>query len=189
MEENEHVRKTHIRVPSHLQILHRRVRIPRPRESREITRNQLQCLQVIRIPQRVQVAISEPDVGAVQAEVRQVRIAIRVARSDRTAGKTRSAKVVGVVAAIGAVKVVVVGGFEGVRGRAGVHGRLVNAAESLVCGNALADVEGVESKVAAVIEGEEAAGDGELGVFGGDSQAGLDAFGEGADVGGWEVGE
>ena len=181
--------ETHIRVTSHLQIFHRRVWIPRPRESRKVARNQLQSLQVIRISKRVQVAISEADVRAVQAEVRQVRVAIRVARSDGTAGKTRSAKVVRVIAAIGAVEVVVIGGFEGVRSRAGVHGRLVDAAESLVCGNALADVEGVESKVAAVIEGEEAAGDGELSIFGGDAEASLDAFGEGADVGGWEVGE
>jgi hypothetical protein len=37
------------------------------------------------------------------------------------------------------------------------------------------------------MKGEEAARNGELGVFGGDAQAGLDAFGEGGDVSGWEV--
>jgi hypothetical protein len=76
-----------------------------------------------------------------------------------------------------------------VRHRAGVHGCFVDAAECLVGGDALADIEGVEGQVAAVVEGEEAAGDGELGILGGDTQAGLDAFRKGADVGRWEVGE
>jgi len=125
----------------------------------------------------------------VQAKVRQVWIAIGETGSDRTAGEPGSAKVVRVVAAGGAVEVVIVGGFESVRARAGIHSRFVNATEGLVSGDALADVEGVESQVAAVVEGEEATGDGELGVLGSDAQAGLDAFREGADVGGWEVGE
>jgi hypothetical protein len=180
---------THISIPSHLQVPRRRIRIPRPRESRKVARNQLQSLQVIRIPQRVLVAVRETDIRTVQTEVRQVRVAIGVARSNRTAGETRSAKVVGVVASVGTVEVVVVGGFECVRGRASVHGRFVDAAESLVGSDAPADIEGVEGQVAGVVEGEETAGDGELSVFGGDAQAGLNALGKGADVGGWEVGE
>jgi hypothetical protein len=124
-----------------------------------------------------------------QAKVRQVGVAVGIARSDRTAGEPRSAEVVGIVAASGAVKVVIVCRFKGMRHRAGVHGCFVNAAERLVGRDALADVEGVEGEVAAVVEGEEAAGDGKLGIFGGYAQAGLDAFGEGADVGGGEVGE
>ena len=181
--------KTHIRVPSHLQVLHRRIRIPRSRESGEVARDELQSLQIIRIAQRVLVAIGEPDVRTVQAEVRQSWVTIGIARSDRTAGEPRSAKVVGIVATSGTVEVVEVCGLEGARHRAGVHGCFVDAAECLVGGNALADVEGVEGKVAAVVEGEETAGDCELGILGGDAQAGLIAFREGADVGRREIGE
>jgi hypothetical protein len=181
--------KTHVRISSHLQVPHRRIRIPRPRESGKVARDELQSLQIVRIAQRVLVAIGETDVRTMQAEVRQSWVAVGIARSDGTAGEPRSAEVVGVVAACGTIKVVVIGGREGVRHRAGVHRCFINAAECLVGGNALADVEGVEGKVTAVVEGEETAGNCELGVLGGDAQAGLDAFREGTDVGGWEVGE
>jgi len=80
----------------------------------------------------------------VQAEIRQIRVAIGVARSDGTAGETRSTKAVGVIAAVGAVEVIIVSSLEGVRPDAGIHGCFVYAAECLVCCDALADVEGIE---------------------------------------------
>ena len=80
-----------------------------------------------------------------QAEVWQIWVAIGVARSDRSAGEAGSAKIVRVVAAVCAVEVVVVGGLEGVRASASVHCSFVYAAESLVCSDALADVESIES--------------------------------------------
>jgi hypothetical protein len=80
----------------------------------------------------------------VQAEVRQVRVAVGVAKSHETASEPRSTKVVRVVAGVGTVEVVVVDGFESVRSRSSVHSRFVYAAESLVRGDTLADVESIE---------------------------------------------
>jgi len=131
-----------------LQIPSRRIRVPRPRESRKVSRNQLQSLQIVGVAQRILVTVSETDVGAVQAEVRQIGVAVGVAGGDGTAGEAGSVEIVRVVAAVGAVEVIVVGSLEGSGGRAGVHGCFVDAAEGLVGGDAAADVEGVKGQVA-----------------------------------------
>lgn len=180
---------THVRVPAHLKVLRRRIRITLPSESRKITRHQLQRLKIASITQRVLVAVSETHVRAMEAEVRQVRVSVWVAGSDGTARESRSTKVVGIVACVRAIDVVVVGDFESVGGGAGVDCGFVDAAEGFVCGDALADVEGVEGEVAAVVVGEQARVDGELSVFCGDAETGLDAFGKGGDVCWREVGE
>jgi hypothetical protein len=112
----------------------------------------------------------------VKAEVRQVRVAVGVAWCDRSIGQSRQAEVVRVVASLSAVDIVEVGGLESVRGSAGVDGGLVDAAECLVCGDALAHVEGVERQVAAVVVWEETTVDRELSIFSGDAETGLDAF-------------
>lgn len=180
---------TYVRVPAHLKVLRRRIRIALSSESRKIPRHQLQRFKITGITQRVLVAVSETHVRAVEAEVRQVRVPIRIAGSDRTARESRGTEVVGVVTCVRAIDVVVVGDFEGVGGRAGVDCGFVDAAEGFVCGDALADVEGVEGEVSAVVVWEESRIDGELGVFCGDAETGLDAFGERRDVCWWEVGE
>jgi hypothetical protein len=76
-----------------------------------------------------------------------------------------------------------------VGGCAGVDCCFVDAAESLVCGDALAHVEGVEREVPAVVVREETGVNGELSVLCGDTKTSLDAFGKRRDVGWWEVGE
>lgn len=134
---------TYVRVPAHLEVLRRRIRIALPSESRKVSRHQLQRFKITSITQRVLVAVCEAHVRAVEAEVRQVRVPIRIAGSDRTARESRSTEVVGVVTCVRAVDVVVVGDFESVGGRAGVDCGFVDAAEGFVCGDALADVEGV----------------------------------------------
>lgn len=135
---------TYVRVPAHLKVLCRRVRIALPSESRKVSRHQLQRLKIASITQRVLVAVSETHVRAMKTEVRQVRVPIRIAGSDRAARESRSTEVVGIVTCVRAVDVVVVGYFESVGGRAGVDCGFVDAAEGFVCGDALAYVEGVE---------------------------------------------
>jgi hypothetical protein len=162
-----------------LQVPHRGVRITTlSRECGKVPRHQLQSFQIATVTECVQSSVSETDVGAVKAEVRQVRVAVRVAWCDRSIGQSRQAEVVRVVASLSTVDVVEVGGLESVRGSAGVDGGLVDAAESLVCGDALAHVEGVERQVAAVVVWEETTVDGELSVFSGDAETGLNSFGE-----------
>ena len=124
-----------------------------------------------------------------EAEVGQVRVSIGVAGRDGAACESRSPEVVGVVASICAVDVVVVSDLESVGGCTGIDGGLIDAAEGLVCGDTLAHVEGVEGQISAVVVGEQAGVNGELGVLCGDTETGLDAFGEGRDVGWWKVGE
>ena len=107
-----------------------------------------------------------------------MRVTIRVASCDRTACESRSTKVVRVIASICAVDVVVVSDFESVGGCAGVDCGFVDAAEGLVCGDTLAHVESIEGQVSAVVVREQARVDGELSVLCGDTETGLDAFGE-----------
>jgi hypothetical protein len=58
------------------------------------------------------VAIGEADVRTMEAEVGQVRVAVRITRCDGTARESRSAEVVGIVTAVRAIDVVVVGDLE-----------------------------------------------------------------------------
>lgn len=180
---------TYVRVSAHLEVLHGRIRVALPSESRKVARHQLQSLEIASITQWVLIAVSEAYVCAVKAEVGQVRVSIRVARCDGAACESRGSEVVGVVASICAVDVVVVSNLESVGGRAGVDCGFVDAAEGLVCGDTLADVEGVERQVSAVIVWEQSRVDGELSVLCGDTETGLDTFGERRDVCWGEVGE
>jgi len=180
---------TYVRVSAHLEVIHGRIRVALPSESRKVARHQLQSFQIAGITQWVLVAVGEAYVCAMEAEVGQVRVSIRVAGRDGTTGESRSTEVVGVVASICAVDIVVVSDLESVRGRAGVDCGLVDAAECLVCGDTLAYVEGVERQVSAVVVGEQTRVDGELGILCGDPKTGLDTFGERRDVCWGEVGE
>ena len=135
---------TYVRVSAHLEVLHGRIRVALPSESRKVARHQLQSLEIADITQWVLVAVSEAYVCAMEAEVWQVRVSIRVARCDGAACESRSTEVVGVVASICAVDIVVISDLESVGGRTGVDCGFVDAAEGLVCGDTLADVEGVE---------------------------------------------
>jgi hypothetical protein len=112
----------------------------------------------------------------VKAEVGQVRVAVGVAWCNGSVSQPRQTEVVRVVAALGAVDVVKVGHLESVRCGAGVDCGFVDAAEGFVGGDALAYVEGVERQVSAVVEREKTAVDGELGIFCGDAETGLDSF-------------
>jgi hypothetical protein len=107
-----------------------------------------------------------------------VWVAVRVTGCYGAVGETGGSKVVGVVASVGTVHVVVVGLLESAGRGASVDGGFVNAAEGLVCGDALTDVEGVEAQVAGVVVREQSAVDGKLGVLCGDAETGLDSFGE-----------
>lgn len=127
-----------------------------PGESRKVARHQLQSFEIAGIAQRILVAVGEANVCAVEAEVGQVRVSIRVARCDGATCEARSTEVVGVVASVCAIDVVVVSDLESVGGCAGVDCCFVDAAESLVCGDALAHVEGVEGQVSAVVVREQA---------------------------------
>lgn len=102
------------------------------------------------------VAVSEADVCTVESEVGQVRVSVRVAGCDGATCESRGTKIVRIVASICAIDVVVVGDLESVGGCAGVDCGLVDAAEGLVCGDALAHVEGVEGQVSAVVVREQA---------------------------------
>lgn len=135
---------TYVRVSAHLEVLHGRIRVTLPSESRKVARHQLQSLEIACITQWVLVAIGEAYICAMEAEVGQVRVSIGVSGCDGTTCKPRSTEIVGVVATICAVNVVVVGNLESVGGRTGVDCGFVDAAEGLVCGDTLAHVEGIE---------------------------------------------
>ena len=78
-------------------------------ELREVARDELDAVEVVGVAKRGQCAEDPGHVGAVEAEVGQVRVAVRVAGLDGAVG----GNVVGVVAIHGAVHLEVVRGWEG----------------------------------------------------------------------------
>ena len=102
-----------------------------------------------------------------EAVVGFIGVAVGVARGDGGAGD-----VVGIVAVDGAFELVVPGLWEGVGDGGGVDGGLVDAAEGVVGGDALGDVEVIVGGVAGVVEGEEAGGDDGVGEAGVDAETG-----------------
>jgi len=134
---------TYVRVSAHLEVLRGRIRVALPSESRKVARHQLQSLEIAGITQWVLVAVGEAYVCAMEAEVGQVRVSIRVARCDGAACQSRSTEVVGIVASVCAIDVVVVSDLKSVGGRTGVDCGFVDAAERLVCCDTLAHVKGI----------------------------------------------
>lgn len=96
-----------------------------------------------------------------QTEIRQVRISVWVFWC-----RWGSAEVIGVVATECTFHLIVIcrGGWEDAGFHARVDGGLVDAAELVICCDALGDVEGVEGDVAGVVVGEEARVNDALGI-------------------------